>query len=244
MNIRTVAFARCPRDGFTLLELLVVMGIIALLMGLLLQSLARVRSLAREVACQSNLKQLMTAVVLYASENRDYLPFPNVGLVENRSGLKGVFWGGAGWLYQSPARSEPDDVMNGVLWPYLRNRSVYHCPNDTEPWKWGSTNVLSSYMMNGAACGFGRVAPAYKLSWMKSDWVCFVEADDLDVASEPTWDDGCVDPEDGNSARHRGGSYVGCFDSHVEWISQADYDALSERKPSRVWCSPGTPTGE
>jgi prepilin-type N-terminal cleavage/methylation domain-containing protein len=63
------------RRGFTLIELLVVVAIIALLIAILLPSLGRARDTAKTVRCASNLKQLYTGIVLYASQNEDiFLP--------------------------------------------------------------------------------------------------------------------------------------------------------------------------
>jgi prepilin-type N-terminal cleavage/methylation domain-containing protein/prepilin-type processing-associated H-X9-DG protein len=62
------------RAGFTLVELLVVIGIIAVLISLLLPALGRMRSSARLVQCQSNLRQLVIAAQMYANANRNTFP--------------------------------------------------------------------------------------------------------------------------------------------------------------------------
>ncbi len=59
-----------PRRGFTLIELLVVIAIIALLLGILVPSLASARDVARQARCASNLRQIATAAAGYAAENR------------------------------------------------------------------------------------------------------------------------------------------------------------------------------
>ena len=64
---------RC--DGFTLVELLVVMAILSLLIAVLVPALAQARHSARRAACASNLHQVGVAILLYAQDFRDTIPF-------------------------------------------------------------------------------------------------------------------------------------------------------------------------
>ena len=97
-----------PRKAFTLVELLVVIGIIAVLISILLPALNRAREQARVVVCASNERQIYIAMCLYASVNRGILPipaaadwpkFPNVAMQIDGYGLY--------------------NYTNGTLWPYI-----------------------------------------------------------------------------------------------------------------------------
>ena len=86
----TVPRRRRPRGGFTLVELLVVIGIIALLISILLPSLNRARRAANTVACGSGIRSILQAMQMYVAENNGYFPGgPNTSarhLVSNATG--------------------------------------------------------------------------------------------------------------------------------------------------------------
>lgn len=77
-----------PRRAFTLVELLVVIGIIASLVAMLLPALSKARASAQFVRCASNQRQLVTALLMYTSDNKGFFPGGKVnvnGTVRNNS---------------------------------------------------------------------------------------------------------------------------------------------------------------
>ncbi|MCC7493530.1 MAG: prepilin-type N-terminal cleavage/methylation domain-containing protein [Fimbriimonadaceae bacterium] len=109
--------------GFTLVELLVVIAILALLAAILFPVFAKARERARVAACASNLKQLGSALQLYADDYEEF--FPNA--VDWADRHFSAIWSSQP-QYLARIAAMPD--LNDALDPYLRNRQVWACPSD------------------------------------------------------------------------------------------------------------------
>jgi prepilin-type processing-associated H-X9-DG protein/prepilin-type N-terminal cleavage/methylation domain-containing protein len=113
-------------NGFTLVELMVVFGIVALLAALLLPVLATARETARRALCTSNLRQLGLAARLYWDEHGDRA-FRYRGGATNGGDF---YW--FGWIERWTGGNEGDrdfDISKAVLYPYLRGKGVERCPS-------------------------------------------------------------------------------------------------------------------
>ena len=62
------------RRAFTIVELLVVIGIMSVLIGLLLPAISRSKAVARDIQCKNNLKQVYTGITIYAHNHREQAP--------------------------------------------------------------------------------------------------------------------------------------------------------------------------
>src|SRR5213075_1515826 len=89
--VRRSNFSRGVR-GFTLVELLVVIGIIALLISILLPSLARAREQGNAIKCLSNLRQIGNAFIMYANENKQKLPPRNASRGVGHLPWDWIYW--------------------------------------------------------------------------------------------------------------------------------------------------------
>lgn len=144
-------FRRSGGGGFTLPELLVVIGLIATLVAILLPVLSKAREAANQVKCMSNLRQLSAAFMMYANNNRG--SFPGAALGEFGAS---VLPSPADWIYWQSGR----DINQSAIAPYLGARggtlrSVLRCPTDSlipRHSPWADTAWLDpynySYQMN------------------------------------------------------------------------------------------------
>jgi prepilin-type N-terminal cleavage/methylation domain-containing protein len=119
------------RRAFTLVELLVVIGIIAVLIGILLPALNKARQQANITACMSNQKQLVNALLMYCGENKGRFP-GGPGYYTENGVLKGPVRGLAAWDTESRnPYSCNQDENNGPTWlaKYVgKSKKIGGCP--------------------------------------------------------------------------------------------------------------------
>jgi prepilin-type N-terminal cleavage/methylation domain-containing protein/prepilin-type processing-associated H-X9-DG protein len=127
---------KLQNNGFTLVELLVVISVIALLMGILVPVLGKVRGIASRTYCMSNLRQIGVALRSYLDDNRDIFPlacaFP--------------------WDITDENDSDYTPPITKVLAHVLKEPKVFICKADninTPPYHYYLRTGSTSYWYNG-----------------------------------------------------------------------------------------------
>jgi prepilin-type processing-associated H-X9-DG protein len=179
MKISSPSSRRTP-PAFTLVELLIVIGIIALLIAILMPTLGRARESANSLKCQAQQRQILQAMMLHANEHKGYMPLtglpwiaPNVNGFDppslgDPSGEKYDYYGDnpnnrhvmslqgalAPQLGQQINTESKATVEAGIRQGIVR--ALFNCPSDREDQRLGATvwdggDGYSSYVFNDAA---------------------------------------------------------------------------------------------
>jgi prepilin-type N-terminal cleavage/methylation domain-containing protein/prepilin-type processing-associated H-X9-DG protein len=142
------------RQGFTLVELLVVISIIAMLMAILLPALNRAREYARKTVCSTNLYNFGLALGMYA-QNDNRLPWEGHADGDTPANPVGPWAESSFWANALPpflkgkpySKMQKDDMTNGPKLPKNGMKDLFVCPSAGAAMSYAGENIVESYFM-------------------------------------------------------------------------------------------------
>jgi prepilin-type N-terminal cleavage/methylation domain-containing protein/prepilin-type processing-associated H-X9-DG protein len=148
--------------AFTLVELLVVIGIISVLVAILLPALSKARQSAARIKCMANMKQIHLGFAMYSLDNDGWYPpvCDEKSFTSSTSGRQGLYVAGAGtWPFFIGRYIGLPKVLPGVgvSATTIYNKSVLVCPNWSDTERKLERNILGGY-------GMSRYLPPYTTS--------------------------------------------------------------------------------